>query len=93
MQAILDGAGRVVPGARFDAADPGAEVWHGLRPLAPDTLPIIGRPRGHASVALATAHGTLGLSLGPATGEAVAALIAGTRPAVDLRPFSPDRFA
>ena len=93
VQAILDGAGRVVPGARFDAADPGAEVWHGLRPLAPDTLPIIGRPRGHVNVVLATAHGTLGLSLGPATGEAVAALIAGSRPAIDLQPFSPDRFA
>ena len=93
VQAILDGAARVVPGARFDAADPGAEVWHGLRPLAPDTLPIVGRPRGHANVVLATAHGTLGLSLGPATGEAVAALIAGSTPAIDLQPFSPDRFA
>ena len=60
---------------------------------APDTLPIIGRPRAHPNVVLATAHGTLGVSLGPATGEAVAALIGGSRPAVDLHPYRPDRFA
>lgn len=93
VQAILDGAGRVVPGARFDAGAANAEVWHGLRPLAPDALPIIGRPRAHPNVVLATAHGMLGVSLAPVTGEAVAALIAGTPPPVDLRPYSPDRFA
>ena len=93
VQAILEGAARVVPGAHFDAGAADAEVWHGLRPLAPDTLPIIGRPRAHPNVVLATAHGTLGVSLGPATGEAVAALIAGSRPAVDLQPYRPDRFA
>ena len=93
VQAILDGAGRVVPGARFDAGSADAEVWRGLRPLAPDALPIIGRPRAHPNVVLATAHGMLGVSLAPVTGEAVAALIAGRQPAVDLRPYSPDRFA
>jgi D-amino-acid dehydrogenase len=93
VQAILEGAARVVPGARFDAGAADAEVWHGLRPLSPDTLPIIGRPRAHPNVVLATAHGTLGVSLGPATGEAVAALIGGSRPAVDLHPYRPDRFA
>lgn len=93
VQAILDGAGRLVPGAHFDAGAPDAEVWRGLRPLAPDALPIIGRPRAHPNVVLATAHGTLGVSLAPATGEAVAALIAGNRPAIDLHPCRPDRFA
>ncbi len=93
VQAILDGAGRVVPGARFDAGAADAEVWHGMRPLAPDALPIIGRPRAHPNVVLATAHGMLGVSLAPVTAEAVAALIAGAPPPVDLRPYSPDRFA
>ena len=93
VQAILDGAARFVPGVRFDVGAPNVEVWRGLRPLSPDTLPIIGRPRGHDGVILASGHGMLGVSLGPVTGEAVAALVAGTTPAVDLRPYSPDRFA
>ena len=71
----------------------GVELWRGLRPLSPDTLPIIGRPRSHGGVILATGHGMLGVSLGPATGEAVAALVAGTTPAVDLTPYNPNRFA
>ena len=93
VQAILDGASRFVPGVRFDAGAPNAEIWRGLRPLSADTLPIIGRPRGHHGVILATGHGMLGVSLGPVTGEAVAALAGGSTPPVDLAPYSPDRFA
>lgn len=55
----------------FDATASNAEKWSGLRPLSPDTLPIIGRPRTQSGVILPTGHGMLGISLGPATGEAV----------------------
>lgn len=93
VQAILDGAMRFVPGSRFDAHTTGVEIWRGLRPLSPDTLPVIGRPHAHSDVILATGHGMLGVSLGPATGEAVAALATGATPTVDLTPYNPNRFA
>ncbi|HVA88077.1 MAG TPA: FAD-binding oxidoreductase, partial [Candidatus Saccharimonadales bacterium] len=67
-------------------------VSAGLRPLTPDGLPVIGSLRGMPNVFVASGHSMLGLTLGPATGEALAARIAGERVAV-LEPFDPRRFA
>ncbi len=71
---------------------PTIEIWRGLRPLTPDDLPIIGRPRGTTGLILATGHGMSGISQGPMTGELIAQLITGEKPSLDLAPFSPDRF-
>ena len=68
------------------------DVWAGLRPCAPDGLPVIGRPSGLPGVVLATGHAMKGLSLAPVTGRLVAELVAGEPPSHDLAPFSPDRF-
>lgn len=68
-------------------------VWSGLRPCSPDGLPYIGRVPQAENVVVATGHGMMGLSLGPATGLLVAEIIAGTTPSVSLEPFSPGRFA
>ncbi len=69
------------------------EIWRGLRPLTPDDLPIIGRPAGMPGLVLATGHGMKGMSQGPITGELVAQLLSGEPPAIDLAPFSPNRFS
>ncbi len=69
-----------------------ARVVSGLRPLTPDGLPVIGRLPGSPSVFVATGHSMLGMTLGPATGAALAGLIVGDQAAV-LRPFDPARFA
>ena len=71
---------------------PTIEIWRGLRPLTPDDLPIIGRPRGTMGLILATGHGMSGISQGPMTGELVAQLATGENPSIDVAPFSPDRF-
>lgn len=68
------------------------ETWHGARPTLPDYLPAIGRSRRDARILYAFGHQHLGLTLGPITGEIVAALAVGQAPAVDLAPFSLDRF-
>jgi glycine/D-amino acid oxidase-like deaminating enzyme len=63
------------------------DPWVGARPLLPDGLPIVDRLPGHDNVFLATGHGMLGVTLGPATGRALADfLLNGQRPAV-LAPF------
>ncbi len=68
------------------------QVWRGLRPCAPDGLPIIGPADGVANLFVATAHAMLGITLAPVTGEIVANLISGEQPRHDIEPFKPSRF-
>lgn len=68
------------------------EEWWGWRPMSVDEVPIIGASTRWANLSLATAHGMLGVSMSAATGELVAALLAGTPSAIDARPYAPARF-
>jgi D-amino-acid dehydrogenase len=68
------------------------EEWCGPRPVTPDGLPFIGPLPGVANVLVAAGHAMLGITLAPATAEAVAALVVGERPQVALAPFRVDRF-
>jgi D-amino-acid dehydrogenase len=64
-------AQRVVPALRSITA-PGT-AWRGARPMTPSGLPLIGAI-GENLVA-ATGHGTLGMTLAPATGRIVASIL------------------
>jgi D-amino-acid dehydrogenase len=78
--------------ATFPNMPPVARRWMGLRPAMPDSLPVIGASSGGADVIYAFGHGHVGLTLGPVTGQLVAALATG-RPAPEvIRHFSPQRF-
>ena len=68
------------------------DAWLGFRPSMPDSMPVIGRLRRHPHVIVAFGHGHLGVTLGPVTGAAVAALATGEQLAPDLAPFTPARF-
>jgi len=68
------------------------DVWAGLRPCAPDGLPIIGRPTATPGLVVATGHAMKGLSLAPVTGRLVAQLVAGAPLDHDLASLRPDRF-
>lgn len=69
------------------------ELWRGLRPLTPDSLPLIGRSASFQNLIIATGHGMLGLTHGPITGKLVTQIINKVPPDIDLAPFRPDRFA
>jgi D-amino-acid dehydrogenase len=88
-RAIAAAAGRFLRGWPANAAP--VRVSAGLRPLTPDGLPVIGALPGAPGVWLASGHSMLGVTLGPATGAALAAAMTGERPGV-LRPFDPGRF-
>lgn len=79
LEQLTRGAVRYFP-ALGDAA-PRSE-WCGLRPMASDGLPLVGPLRGVEGVVVATGHGMLGVTLGPATGSIVAdwVLDGSTRP-------------
>lgn len=66
-------------------------IWYGFRPSSPDGLPYIGRSAEKVNLIVATGHGMMGLSLGPATGLVVSQLIAGQKTAVNISSFSPSR--
>ena len=68
------------------------ETWAGLRPCAPDGLPILGRTKTHPNVILATGHAMMGLSLGPITGKLVSQIICNAQSEIDITPLSPGRF-
>ena len=63
-----------------------------FRPVTQDSLPLIGKVPGLEGAYVATGHSVWGILNAPATGEAMAELIAdGAARSVDLLPFDPAR--
>ncbi len=87
-RAMLEKAKRFLPGLK----DEGGRQWMGYRPSLPDSLPVIGMSRRSKTVLYAFGHGHLGLTQAAATARLVRDLVSGTEPAIDLSPFSPQRF-
>lgn len=77
----------------FSAEKLGGPVWCGLRPCPPDGMPYIGRTRRAGNLIVATGHAMMGMSLGPVTGQIVAALAANESPPFPLDLLNPDRYA
>jgi D-amino-acid dehydrogenase len=67
-------------------------AWAGLRPMVPDGLPVIGAVPGTDNAFLVTGHAMLGITLAPATANAVADLLDGTDDP-RIAPFTPARFS
>ena len=64
------------------------------RPICADALPLLGEVPGVAGAFVASGHNCWGILNAPASGAAMAELItAGESSCVDLRPFTPARFA
>lgn len=68
------------------------QVWAGLRPCTPDSLPFLGRAPGYDNVTVAAGHGHNGMGLAPAGGQLIAQLLQGSPPAMDTAPFRLDRY-
>jgi glycine oxidase len=85
---LLREAHELVPGLHELVVE---EATAGLRPGTPDNAPLLGRSERTEGLVLATGHHRNGILLAPATGDLVAAVLAGEEP-VELAPFAPDRF-
>jgi glycine/D-amino acid oxidase-like deaminating enzyme len=66
-------------------------TYCGFRPFVPDHVPLIGEDRSRRGLWYATGHEGAGIGLAPATGEILAALVAGEAPTIPAAPFSPRR--
>ncbi len=85
---VLDGVLTIAPG--LDVATI-AELRVGLRPVTSDGLPIVGPVPIADHVYACTGHGPYGLLMGPRSAAAIADLIAGRDPGIDLASFAADR--
>lgn len=65
--------------------------WANLRPYAGDGLPVIGPVPGHDGVSIATGHGRMGITMAPATGEAISVLVRESRVPPAIEPFGLER--
>jgi len=73
-------------------ADQEARRWMGFRPSIPDSLPVIGPSRRDRRIVYAFGHGHHGLTQAAITSRLVADFIDGTAGAIDLTPYSAQRF-
>lgn len=84
-QIVADAQPYFLPFAEGDRS----EGWTGMRPMTPSGLPLIGPVRSRPGLYLATGHSTLGVTLGPATGELLTRQIIDGRTDPAIRAFSP----
>ena len=70
---------------------PAATFWTGLRPMTPDSTPIVGATR-LANLMINTGHGTLGWTMACGSGRVLADLVSGRVPEIDARPLGLDRY-
>ncbi len=90
LRALAAGAIRLFP---FLAGVRALRTYAGFRPYLPDHLPAIGPDPRVPGLLHACGHEGAGIGLSTGTGHLIAQVLCGERPALDLTPFRPDRFA
>ena len=68
--------------------EPVTEQWYGWRPMTPNSMPIIDRPRSFDNVYVVAGHNMLGLSMATGTGQLVADLLMKRTPSIDPAPYA-----
>ena len=69
------------------------ERWAGLRPMSPDTLPILGPEPDLEGLFYATGYGRNGILFAPLAARTMASLVLDGRTDVEWEPFGVERFA
>jgi D-amino-acid dehydrogenase len=68
-----------------------ASFWCGLRPMTPDSTPIVG-PTKIPNLFLNTGHGTLGWTMACGSGHVIADIISGRKPEIDTTDLALSRY-
>ena len=89
IESIRRGVGQMLHGCESVDED---SIWSGLRPIAPDGLPIIDRHPRLKNVFFAGAYSMLGMTLAAPAGESLARFVLSGRRPNELEPFRCTRF-
>jgi glycine oxidase len=89
LEKIARGAAAIAPAL---GAAPFRHAWAGLRPATRDLLPVLGFSPSVPNLLWAAGHFRSGILLSAITGEIIADLVKGRRPAIELGAFSAARF-
>ncbi len=82
----------MVTGQLFPGGDLArGQFWCGLRPMTPDSTPIVGRTP-HKNLYLNTGHGTLGWTMACGSGQLLADIVTGRQPGISTQGLSVDRY-
>ena len=73
-------------------ASEGGRAWVGMRPIVPDSLPVIGKLPSRENAYVNTGHQMLGITLAPSSACALAGLMLEGKAGVGLEAFSARRF-
>ncbi|KXI30507.1 D-amino acid dehydrogenase [Paraglaciecola hydrolytica] len=68
-----------------------AEFWTGLRPMTPDSVPILGGTK-YTNLLLNTGHGTLGWTMSLGSSKFVADIISGRKPDINPEGLALERY-
>ncbi len=68
-----------------------AQFWTGLRPMTPDSTPIVGATE-YRNLFTNTGHGTLGWTMACGSGQLIADLVTGYRPAIRIEGLDFSRY-
>lgn len=68
-----------------------ATFWTGLRPMTPDGTPIVG-PTAYSNLFLNTGHGTLGWTMACGSGQLLADIMSGDKPAIRADDLAVSRY-
>jgi glycine oxidase len=90
MASVINNAIEIMPCVAEQAV---IETWAGLRPRAPDDLPILGPDPRVEGLIYATGHYRNGILLAPITAQAIGELVVKGESSIDLAPFSVARFS
>jgi D-amino-acid dehydrogenase len=91
LEMLLVGARKYLRG--YDGSVERRSEWVGMRPCSPDGLPILGWTDRAPGLLVATGHGMLGMTQGPATGRLVAEMVLdGAASSMDVGPMGLARF-
>lgn len=66
--------------------------WSGLRPMTPDSTPIIG-PTRYGNLFINSGHGTLGWTMSCGSARVISDLISGVKPEIDASELAISRYA
>ena len=85
---LVKRAAEITPGIN----DTNPKRWRGARPFMPDTMPVLGPDPEIGNLFHAFGHGQLGVTLAPTSANLISDCVLGSKPQIDLSPFSIARY-